>query len=409
MFDIYCMQMGGETQLPVHTKYTRYNNTHLATIKRIVEKATTEYVWVVSDLCDYTDFDFTWQPVPWEADQIHCWASGDCQYGDTFLIPVKEFKRQVENRLPVLGWYEHINWHADGVPRTTLGDMYDWYHYSDARFEFYPNLWENRVLHSFGTNGSVLLVPRDCKTHFSTQYYDYPYILCHTDWNVDEKPQDVVFISYDEKNADLNWDILKKQHPRAKRLHGIDGQLNALREAARLSETDHYFAVFAKTQINPDFKFDFLPDRLRTSSHYIFNARNMSNDLEYGTMGVILYNCDLLLNANEDKFGVDFTTSFPVQVVPELSAFAHFAEDEYRAWRTAFRECTKLQSRCIRDQVDIETQHRLNVWCTHAHGDYSKWVLRGANDGVAFAKTGEDLKQINDWRWLRSRFDSLYN
>ena len=408
MFDIYCMQMGGETVLPAHTKYTRYNNTHLATIKRIVERVNTEYVWVVSDLCDYTNFDFTWQPAPWEADQIHCWASGDQQFGDTFLVPVDAFKRQAEG-LKVLGWYEYINWHANGVPRTTLGDMYEWVYYSDARFEYNPNLWEKRNLHAFGTNGSVLLVPRDCKQHFRTQYYDYPYILRHTDWNVDEKPQDIVFISYDEKNADLNWDLLKKQHPQAKRLHGVDGQLNALREAARISETDHYFAVFAKTQINPDFKFDFLPDRLRTPSHYIFNARNMSNDLEYGTMGVILYNCDLLLSANEAEFGVDFTTSFPIQVVPELSAFAHFAEDEYRAWRTAFRECTKLQSRCIRDQVDIETQHRLNVWCTHAHGDYSEWVLRGANDGVAFADSGEDLKQINDWRWLRNRFDSLYN
>jgi len=402
------MQMGGKTTLPAHAKYTRYNNTHLATIKRIVEHATTEYVWVVSDLCDYTDFDFTWQPVPWEATQIHCWASGDQQHGDTFLVPVDAFKGQAEG-LKVLGWYEHINWHSDGVPRTTLGDMYEWVHYSDALFEYNPNLWEKRNLHAFGTNGSVLLVPRDCKQYFRTQYYDYPYILRHKDWNVDEKPQDIVFISYDEKNANLNWDILKKQHPRAKRLHGIDGQLNALREAARISETDHYFAVFAKTQINPEFKFNFLPDRLRTPSHYILNARNMSNDLEYGTMGVILYNCDLLLNANEDQFGVDFTTSFPIQVVPELSAFAHFAEDEYRAWRTAFRECTKLQSRCIRDQVDIETQHRLNVWCTHAHGDYSEWVLRGANDGVAFADSGEDLKQINDWYWLRNRFDSLYN
>jgi len=401
------MQMGGTAQLPAHTKYTRYNNTHLATIKRIVERATTEYVWVVSDLCDYTDFDFTWQPKPWEATQIHCWASDEQQYGDTFLVPVSVFKRQADD-LKVLGWYKHINWHSNGVPRPTLGNMYDWVYYSDARFNFQPNLWEKRDLHAFGTNGSVLLVPRDCKQHFRTQYYDYPYILCHNDYKVDEKTQDVVFISYDEKNADLNYDILKKSYPQAKRLHGVEGQLNALRRAAEISDTDHYFAVFAKTQINPDFRFDFLPDRLRTPSHYIFNARNMSNDLEYGTMGVILYNCDLLLNTEEDDFGIDFTTSFPIQVVPELSAFAHFAEDPYRAWRTAFRECTKLQSRCIPGQVDIETRHRLDVWCTHAYGDNKDWVLRGANDGVEFAKTAQDLKQINDWQWLKYKFNSIY-
>ena len=408
MFDIYCMEMGGKTTLPAHTKFTRYNNTHLATIKRIVQKAKTEYVWIVSDLCDYTNFDFTWQPVLWESEQVHCWASGNQKHGDTFLIPVRAFKSQADS-LKVLGWYKHINYHSDGVKRITLGNMYDWVHYSNARFDYDPNLWEKRNLHAFGTNGSVLLVPRDCKSHFSSQYYDYPYILRHTDWNVNEKPQDVVFISYDEKNADLNYDILKKYCPRAKRLHGVEGQLNALREAARISDTDHYFAVFAKTKINPDFKFDFLPDRLRVSSHYIFNAKNMSNDLEYGTMGVILYNCRLLLDADEDKFGVDFTTSFPLQVVPELSAYAYFAEDEYRAWRTAFRECTKLQSRCIPGQIDVETHYRLNIWCTKAHGDYSEWVLKGANDGVEFAKTTDNLKQVNDWDWLRNRFDSIYN
>ena len=169
-------------------------------------EAKTEWYWLTSKENDYTDFDFHWQPVPWEADQIHCWASGDCQYGDTFLVPVAAFKRQADD-LKVLGWYEHINWHSNGVPRPTLGNMYEWYRYSNARFEFYPNLWEKRILHSFGTNGSVLLVPRDCKQHFRTQYYDYPYILRHTDYKVDEKTQDVVFISYDEKNADLNYDI----------------------------------------------------------------------------------------------------------------------------------------------------------------------------------------------------------
>ena len=138
MFDIYCMQMGGDTQLPAHAQYTRYNNTHLATIKRIVERAKTEYVWIVSDLCDYTDFNFAWQPVPWEATQIHCWASGDQKYGDTFLIPVDAFKRQAEG-LKVLGWYEHINWHSDGVPRTTLGNMYEWVKRVDCEIKFDPN------------------------------------------------------------------------------------------------------------------------------------------------------------------------------------------------------------------------------------------------------------------------------
>jgi len=406
------MQMGGETTLPAHTKYTRYNNTHLATIKRIVEKAGTEYVWVVSDLCDYSNFDFAWQPVPWEATQIHCWASGDQQYGDTFLIPVKEFKRQVEAGLPVLGWYEHINWHSDGVPRTTLGDMYAWHHYSDARFEFYPNLWENRVLHSFGTNGSVLLVPRDCKSHFSTQYYDYPYILRHTDWNVDEKPQDVVFISYDEKNADLNYDILKKRTPRTKRLHGVEGMENALYQAALLSETDWFFAVFAKTRLHEDFDFSYLPDRLQGDKHYIFNCKNLVNGLEYGHMGVILYHKQMVIDSHDyEKLGLDYTMSHRHDVVPVTSCYGVFNTSPFETWRAAFRETIKLAQQ-LDEAPSIETQYRLKVWCEHAEGDYAEYCTSGAQHGVEFYNLHKDnmqeLKKTFRWDWLQDYFNSKF-
>ena len=412
MFDIYCMQMGGETTLPAHTQYTRYNNTHLATIKRIVEKSRTEYVWVVSDLCDYTDFDFTWQPVPWEATQIHCWASGDCQFGDTFLIPVKEFKAQVEKGLPVLGWYEHINWHSDGVPRTTLGNMYDWHHYSDARFEFYPNLWENRVLHSFGTNGSVLLVPRDCKQHFRTQYYDYPYILRHTDWNVDEKPQDVVFISYDEKNADLNYDILKKRTPRTKRLHGVEGMENALYQAALLSETDWFFAVFAKTRLHEDFDFSYLPDRLQGDKHYIFNCKNLVNGLEYGHMGVILYHRQMVIDSHDyEKLGLDYTMSHRHDVVPVTSCYGVFNTSPFETWRAAFRETIKLAQQ-LDEAPSIETQYRLKIWCEYAEGDYADYCTAGAQHGVEFYNLHKDnmqeLKKTFRWDWLQDYFNSKF-
>ena len=411
MFDIYCMQMGGSTTLPKHSKFTRYNNTHLATIKRIVEKAQTEYVWVVSDLCDYTDFDFTWQPVPWEADQIHCWASNNQQYGDTFLIPVSAFKRQADN-LKVLGWYKHINWHSDGVRRTTLGNMYDWIYYSNARFEFTPNLWEKRILHSFGKNGSVLLVPKDCKQHFRTQYYDYPYILRHTDWNVTEKPQDIVFISYDEKNADLNYDILKNQYPRTKRLHGIKGMENALYEAAMLSDTDWFFAVFAKTRLHENFNFSYLPDRLQGNKHYIFNCKNTVNDLEYGHMGIILYNKQMVIQSHDyDKLGLDYTMSHRHDVVPEISCYGVFNTSPFETWRSAFRETIKLAQQ-LDEKPTIETRYRLKVWCTKAQGDFAEYCTAGANHGVEFynqyKNDMQELKKTFRWDWLQSYFDSKF-
>jgi hypothetical protein len=401
MFDIFCMQMGGDTQLPAHTQYTRYNNTHLATIKRIVERARTEYVWVVSDLCDYTDFDFAWQPVPWEAEQIHCWASGDQKYGDTFLIPVDAFKRQAEG-LKVLGWYEHINWHSDSVHRTTLGNMYEWIKRVDCNVKFDPNLWEKRDIHVFTESGSVLLVPRDCKQHFRTQYYDYPYILRHTGKNIAENLLDVVYVSNGEKNADLNWDRLKKLCPRAKRIDGVNGRAEAYKACAELSDTDWFLNVFAKCQVLDDFDFSWQPDYMQNNKHYIFDAHNPVTDLTYGHMGIIAYNKQLVLDCNE--WGLDFTLSMPHASVSITASIADYATTPYETWRTAFREVVKLTQ-----QSDVESQYRLQQWLNVGNGDMGSWSIQGAKDALDFVAEEQDLQLSFEWAFLKERFDSLYN
>ena len=412
LFDIYCMQMGGPFKnFPKHTKFTRYNNTHLATIKRIVEHATTEYVWVVSDICDYTNFNFYWQPVPWEKNQIHCFASNEQVFGDTFLVPVSAFKGQASD-LKLLEWYKHINYHKDGVKRISLGNMYEMKSYSGYKVNYTPNLWKERVLHAFGSNGSVLLVPNDCKQWFREQYYDYPHILRHKDYKVDEKPQDIVFISYDEKNADLNYDIIKKRFPRTKRLHGIKGMENALLKGAEISETDYYFAVFAKTKLHEDFDFSFLPDRLKGDTHYIFNCKNVVNGLEYGHMGIILYNCKLIKeNYNYDNLGLDYTTSHRHDVVPIVSCYGEFNTSPFETWRAAFRETIKL-AQIMDNNPTVETEYRLKTWCNFAEGDFADYCTTGANHGVEFYNSNknnmDELKKSFRWDWLKKHFNSKF-
>lgn len=415
MFDIYCMQMGGQTKLPAHTQYTRYNNTHLATIKRIVERARTEYVWIVSDLCDYTDFDFAWQPVPWERDQIHCWASGDQQYGDTFLVPVDAFKRQAEG-LKVLGWYKHINWHNNGVQRTTLGNMYEWVlNNSQQPVSYDPPLWEKRAIHVFNKSGSVLLVPRDCKQHFSTQYYDYPYILRHKGYNCEDKALDIVFISNGEKNADLNWKHLQKVHKRngctnrLVRSDGVDGRTQAYKAAAKLSETAWFYAVFAKTEVLETFKFDIQPDYLEETKHYMLHSRNPLNGLEYGAMNINIYNRQLTLDT---QAGLDFTLSSNHDTIPVVASISRFNEDPWITWRSAFREVLKLKREVDLGDPRPEIAYRLQTWCTVAEGDNAEWCLQGAKDALEYYSQEQGsydaLLNSYDWPWLKAYFEKRY-
>lgn len=435
MYDIFIMDMGGhdnnvrniQTLLP-HAKVVRYYDNHLDTIRRCIAKARTPWIWIISSCCDYTDFDFEYRAVPWESYQLHCWASGNQQFGDTFLINVAEFNLQKD--IELLEWYKDVNWHSDSVPRLswprityTTDNLIEViknshfntpyllfatdYHKSDINYE--PNLWrqKTRNIVSFSSGNSLVLVPKDAQTYVDVQVYDYPYIDKQKIFK--DPQQDIIFISYDEPNADANWKILSAKFSNAQRLHGVEGMENALLEAAKMSNTDWYYAVFAKTELHPDFDFSFSPDLFQQPKHYIFHAENPLNGLRYGHMGVVLYNCGIVKNIKE--FGIDYTMSALHEVVPKVSAIARFNSNPYQTWRTAFREAGKLAQFC--DEKDnVENSYRLNVWTNEAKGDHSEWCLQGARDGVLFYRANKgnhtELKNAFNWEWLRSYFASLY-
>ena len=412
---------------------TRYSSNYLDTLRRIAKRARGEhdFIWVCSSLCDYTNFDFSWHPEQWQSNMIHVFPSNEQKFGDTFFVPVNELLQQED--IELLEWHQ-INFITDiSVPRwpmpsikystDNLAESILKFNLINPLTQFYRlnksdnpptvSLWaeKTKTIVSLSDDASTAIIPRESKSYINDQVYDYPFIDKSFNHQEKSEEQDIIFISYDETNADANYKQLKDNFPRAARLHGIDGMVNAIKEAAKISKTPYYYVVFAKTLIYDGFNFDFVPDYMSVPCNYLFHGKNMSNDLEYGTLGVTMYNSKLIKEAK--TWDIDFTTSFPVKVIPELSALGYFATDPYRAWRTAFRECTKLQSKCIRGQVDIETEYRLHIWTTFAKGNYSDWVLRGANDGVEYATIANNsydhLRKINDWQWLRSYFDSKYS
>lgn len=435
MFDVFIMDMGGHddnvqalTLRFPHARVVRYYDNHLDTLKRCISRCRTPFAWVISSVCDYTDFDFDYRAKPWEAYQIHCWASGNQQFGDTFLVNVAEFNKQKDVEL--LDWYKDINWHNLGVPRlawpkityTTdnLTEVIKSAHfntpyllftpdYIDSETEYEPALWrpKTRNIVSFSTGNSLVLVPKDAQSYLDIQVYDYPYI--DKQKTVRDPQQDIIFISYDEPNADTNWEILKSKFPKAQRLHGVEGMERALLTAAKMSSTPWYYAVFAKTELHPDFDFSYNPDLFQEPKHYIFHAENPLNGLRYGHMGVVLYNCELVKSTTE--FGIDYTMSSLHAVIPITSAIARFNSNPYQTWRTAFREASKLAQFC--DEKDnIENSYRLSVWTSEAEGLYSEWCLQGARDGVLFYEANKEnkaqLKNAFNWVWLREYFTSLY-
>ena len=433
-------------------KSTRYVDNHLNVFKRIINLATTEYVWIVSSLCDYSGFDFSWHPDEAQRDMIHVFPSGNNRRGDTFYIRVESMRQQLYE-LELLDWFNVINYCDDQTvswfPVPTVfyeqDNLIEEIKKHDFKFPYtlftnqkYLNmnyhfcLWhpKDRVAKRVTRSGASTLVPKDVKVDLKTQIYDYPYIMdSKGEYHVMEQNLDIVYISNGEPDERKYYDHLvhctsdelryafditssgnrMTASPRVKWVRGVNGRTAAYQEAARQSSTPWFFAVFAKLQVNPAFDFNWRPDYWQEPKHYIFNSVNPVNGLEYGHQGMIAYNKRLVLENNEP--GIDFTLSQPHESVPMQSGVAHFNQNPWMTWRTAFREVLKLRL-FMDSEPTLETENRLKVWTTVAHGDFGEWSLRGANDAIAYysnVKGSYDKLILSfDWAWLKEYYESLY-
>lgn len=224
---------------------------------------------------------------------------------------------------------------------------------------------------------------------------------------------DIVFISFMEPNAEDNWQRLHSRFPRAMRLHGIVGLHRAHIVASHMVRTEMFYVVDGDAVVDDDFRFDHhVPDD-RVDHVHVFRALNPVNDLVYGYGAVkLLPTADVRTLADRD-FKPDMTTSInrKYMVVHERSNVTAFNTDGYNAWRSAFRECAKLSSKVIDDQVDTETIKRLEAWCSFgADRPYGDDCMSGAAAGRMFGEANRDdldrLRLINDHGWLAATYAS---
>ena len=195
LHDVYYVDHGNENDSlkRIQSRYnalkiTRYVNTYLDTFKRIMTTATTEYVWIISSLCDYTRFDFSWQPEPWQKEMIHVFPSANQSRGDTFYIHVESFKKQMVE-LDLLDWFNVINYcEEQRVPRLPIpfvtyeGDdlitvikqhefkhPYTWFVPYIRDIVYNPSVWseKDKKIVSFSSRNSTVLVPREAKNYIN--------------------------------------------------------------------------------------------------------------------------------------------------------------------------------------------------------------------------------------------------
>lgn len=229
---------------------------------------------------------------------------------------------------------------------------------------------------------------------------------------------DVIFLSYDEPNADLHYADLCNKVPWAKRIHGIKGSDHAHKEAAAASETDWFITVDADNIVNPKF-FNLDLDLNNTDIKvYGWSGRNNINGLRYGNGGLKIWRKDFVLsmktheNADSDRAQVDFCWEHGYGNYSAVYSDSIINASPYQAWRAGFREGVKMT---LLDGVKVPPQeikeliwwhniHRLRVWSTiGTHIENGIYAILGA-------RMGTWMTNCTNWNYVEVRdFESLRN
>jgi hypothetical protein len=236
---------------------------------------------------------------------------------------------------------------------------------------------------------------------------------------------DIIFLSYDEPNADLHYADLCNKAPWAKRVHGIKGSDAAHKAAANLSTTDWLITVDADNIVDTDFfnlQLEFNDPDIQV---YSWLAKNNVNGLMYGNGGLKIWRKDFILNmqtheaSNSDRAQVDFCWENGYRQFFQCYSETVITGSPFQAWRAGFREGVKMTlvdgvkipAGEIEQQVWWHNLHRLKIWSTiGTHTEYGKYAILGARMGTYMTNcTDWDYVQVRDFEELRKIYETQVN
>jgi hypothetical protein len=233
---------------------------------------------------------------------------------------------------------------------------------------------------------------------------------------------DVIYLSYDEPNADLHYADLCNKVPWAKRVHGVKGSDHAHKAAAESSDTDWFITVDADNIVDSKFfntDLDMSDPKIKV---YGWCGRNVINGLRYGNGGLKIWNKDFVLNmkthenSDSERGQVDFCWEEGYRNFPLAFSDSIITGSPFQAWRAGFREGVKMTlldgvkvpPQEIKERIWWHNIHRLRMWSTvGSHEENGKYAVLGARMGTWMTNcTDWDYVQVRDFEILREIYET---
>ena len=230
--------------------------------------------------------------------------------------------------------------------------------------------------------------------------------------------QDIVFLSYDEPNAEKNYADLLSKAPWAKRVHGVKGSDAAHKACAAQSDTEYFVTVDADNIIDPRFlEVEINLDELELTSENVFSwcGKVHVNGLMYGNGGLKMWTRkfvnEMKTHENSDptdvKGKVEFCFDDRYYQFNENYSTSYTNSTPFQAWRAGFREGVKMsldQGAKVDDLKTVwwQNYHRLLVWCNVGQDvENGIWSMIGAREGCYKTNcTDWDYANVRDFEYL---------
>ena len=183
MFDVF--YIGNKPNVVPHEQ-------EVQSLEQAQQLSKTRYCWLINTYTDYSDWDFLWEPAPWESEHIHAFPSQWQRDSETYLIPKQGHKEinyrtdvktkrnrasadvvvidhldnnvwhatdAIENKAKVVKYTKFVDNYLDTLLRIakTAKAEYLWIcssvcNYKPFDFTWHPDPWQNKMLHVFPSN-----------------------------------------------------------------------------------------------------------------------------------------------------------------------------------------------------------------------------------------------------------------
>lgn len=236
--------------------------------------------------------------------------------------------------------------------------------------------------------------------------------------------QDIIFLSYDEPNAEKNYADLCSKVPWAKRVHGVEGSDAAHKACADLSETEYFVTVDADNIVDQEFLNQEIDlEDLGVDADYVFSwcGKVHVNGLMYGNGGLKMWTRKFVHSMKtheqseegDDRGKVEFCFDNKYYQFNENFSVSYTNETPWQAWRAGFREGVKMsldQGAKVNDLRTVWWQNydRLLIW-SQIGADVKNgiWSILGARQGCYMTNcTDWDYANVRDFKWLNNFWES---